>query len=55
MKKTLERDFKTPSRSGPPSGAWQTAKHLGHKLALCRPQAQTNEMFILEKHLRLLT
>jgi hypothetical protein len=49
-RRTLERDSEAPNISGPSPGAWQRAKHLGHKLAICRPQAQTNEMFILEEH-----
>ncbi len=54
MRKTLEREYEAPSRSGPSPGARQRAKHPEHKLALCRPQAQTNEMLILEEHPSLL-
>jgi hypothetical protein len=50
----LEKDSKAPSKSSPYPRAWQKAKHPGHKLALCRPQVQTNEMFILEEHFWLL-
>jgi hypothetical protein len=36
-RRTLERDFEAPNRSGSSPGARQRAKHLGHKLALCHP------------------
>jgi hypothetical protein len=46
----LEKDFEAPNRSGPFPGARQKAKHLGHKLAIHHPQAQTNKMLILKEH-----
>jgi hypothetical protein len=46
----VEMFFEGSNILGPSPSARQKAKHLGHKLAICCPEAQTNEVFILEEH-----